>query len=110
MIQHCCLHSRGRLFLGVAFATILAACGSAKAPSSAPPAPGLVVTTVAPETREVARSIAVSGSVSAWQEMSLGVELTGNRATEVLVEVGEDTLSPFVGKTLSQGGVIEQRT
>ncbi len=89
MIQHCCLHSRGRLFLSVAFATILAACGSAKAPSSAPPAPGLVVTTVAPETREVARSISVSGSVSAWQEMSLGVELTGNRATEVLVDVGD---------------------
>ena len=89
MIQHCCLRSRGRLFLGVALATLLAACGSAKAPPSTTPAAGLVVTTVAPVTREVARSIAVSGSVSAWQEMSLGVELTGNRVTDVLVEVGD---------------------
>lgn len=89
MIQHCCLHSRGRLFLGVALATLLSACGSPKAPPSTTPAAGLVVTTVAPVTREVARSIAVSGSVSAWQEMSLGVELTGNRVTDVLVEVGD---------------------
>ncbi len=89
MIQHYCPHSRRRLFVSVALATLLAACGSAKAPSSTTPAAGLVVTTVAPVTREVARSIAVSGSVSAWQEMSLGVELTGNRVTDVLVEVGD---------------------
>lgn len=89
MIHPYFLHSRGRLFPGVALAMILTACGSAKAPSSVTPAASLVVTTVAPVTREVARSIAVSGSVSAWQEMSLGVELTGNRATEVLVEVGD---------------------
>jgi RND family efflux transporter MFP subunit len=89
MIQHCCPHSRGRLFVSVGLAIFLAACGSAKTPASTTPAAGLVVTTVAPVTREVARSIAVSGSVSAWQEMSLGVELTGNRVTEVLVEVGD---------------------
>ena len=88
MIQRRCLPSWGRLFGSVALVAVLAACGS-KAPSSTTPAASLVVTTVAPVTREVARSIAVSGSVSAWQEMSLGVELTGNRATEVLVEVGD---------------------
>ncbi|MBM4220753.1 MAG: efflux RND transporter periplasmic adaptor subunit [Gammaproteobacteria bacterium] len=77
------------LFAAVALSAGLAACGSPESPASGPPAASLVVTTVAPASRELDRSIAVSGSVSAWQEMSLGVELTGTRATEVLVEVGD---------------------
>jgi RND family efflux transporter MFP subunit len=89
MIQYRCLHSRARLFAGVAFAALLAGCGSAEPPSKDVPAASLVVTTVEPVGRELDRAIAVSGSVSAWQEMSLGVELTGTRATEVLVEVGD---------------------
>lgn len=89
MIQYHCLRSRGRLFAGAALAAFVAACGSAEPPSTGVPAASLVVTTVAPVSRELDRAIAVSGSVSAWQEMSLGVELTGIRATEVLVEVGD---------------------
>jgi RND family efflux transporter MFP subunit len=89
MIQYCCLRSRGRLLSGAVFVALVAACGSAEPPSTGLPAASLVVTTVAPVSRELERSIAVSGSVSAWQEMSLGVELTGIRATEVLVEVGD---------------------
>lgn len=77
------------LAAGIAFSAFLAACGSSSSPSAGPPAASLVVTSVAPVSRELDQSIAVSGSVSAWQEMSLGVELTGIRATEVLVEVGD---------------------
>lgn len=51
--------------------------------------PSLVVTTASPVTREVERAIAASGSIAAWQEMSLGVELTGIRVAEVLVDVGD---------------------
>jgi RND family efflux transporter MFP subunit len=77
------------LFAGIAASTFLVACGSPNPPSTGAPAASLVVTSVAPVSRELDQSIAVSGSVSAWQEMSLGVELTGIRATEVLVEVGD---------------------
>jgi RND family efflux transporter MFP subunit len=89
MIQYRHPLSRARLFVGAALAALIAACGPAESPSGDVPAASLVVTTVAPVSRELDRSIAVSGSVSAWQEMSLGVELTGIRATEVLVEVGD---------------------
>ena len=89
MIQYRCRHSRRRLFAGIALAAFVAACGSPEPPSTDVPAASLVVTTVLPVSHELDRSISVSGSVSAWQEMSLGVELTGIRATEVLVEVGD---------------------
>ncbi len=68
---------------------LLSACGSGQNPADAEPVPSLTVTAVAAAAREVERSITVSGSVAAWQEMSLGVELTGVRAAEVLVEVGD---------------------
>ena len=48
-----------------------------------------MVTTTSPETGDVERTITASGSVAAWQEMALGVELTGIRVAEVLVEVGD---------------------
>jgi RND family efflux transporter MFP subunit len=37
----------------------------------------------------VEQALAVSGSVAAWEEMSLGVELAGIRVASVLVEVGD---------------------
>jgi RND family efflux transporter MFP subunit len=46
--------------------------------------------TAAPVTvRELARSVTVSGEVAAVEEMLLGVELSGLRVTELLVDVGE---------------------
>jgi len=71
---------------------LLAGCGG-PAPESPGPAPSLVVTTVRPVAQPMERALTVSGSVAAWQEMSLGVELTGIRVAEVLVEVG-DTVRP----------------
>jgi RND family efflux transporter MFP subunit len=68
-------------------AGLLAGCGGA--PEVPAPTPSLVVTTVSPVSQQMERTIAVSGSVAAWQEMYLGVELTGIRVAEVLVEVGD---------------------
>ncbi|MEO7386461.1 MAG: efflux RND transporter periplasmic adaptor subunit [Gammaproteobacteria bacterium] len=68
---------------------VLAACGGGGKPEVAGPTPSLVVTTVAPVRQQVERTLTVSGSVAAWQEMYLGVELTGIRVAEVLVEVGD---------------------
>ena len=74
---------------GLLVAALLTGCGGAPAPETAGPAPSLVVTTVSPISQQMERTIAVSGSVAAWQEMFLGVELTGIRVAEVLVEVGD---------------------
>ncbi len=82
---------------------LLAACGS-EPPAPVGPTAGLVVTTAMPETREIVRDLVASGSVAAWQEMSLGVELTGIRAAEVLVEVGDEVIA---GQTLVR---LDQRT
>lgn len=67
----------------------LAVAGCGAKPEPAAPAPSLVVTTVKPATQAMERTITVSGSVAAWQEMFLGVELTGIRVAEVLVDVGD---------------------
>ncbi len=75
--------------LWVLAAGLLAGCGGAPKPETAGPKPSLVVTTVSPVNQQMERTIAVSGSVAAWQEMYLGVELTGIRVAEVLVEVGD---------------------
>jgi RND family efflux transporter MFP subunit len=77
--------------LPLALALLAVACGrGGKAPATAgeEAQASLTVTTVQPESRSVNREIVASGSVAAWQEMSLGVELSGVRVSQVLVEVG----------------------
>ena len=70
--------------------TLLAGCGRPQGNAAGTDLkPSLVVTTSAPVTRPLERSLAVSGSVGAWQEISLGMELTGIRVADVLVEVGD---------------------
>jgi RND family efflux transporter MFP subunit len=77
---------RGQAALLAAAAVLLAACGEAPAPAETA---SLTITTTTPLDRDLDRALVVSGSVAAWQDMSLGVELTGNRVAEVLVEVGD---------------------
>lgn len=76
------------LSLGLA-ASILISCGAPDESATPEATPSLVVTTVSPVTQDMERTIPASGSITAWQEMSLGVELTGIRVAEVLVEVGD---------------------
>lgn len=75
--------------LGIAAA--LSACG-APAPASeskadAPPA--LTVTTIAAGHQTIDRNIVGTGSVVAWQELSIGTEIGGWRVVEVPVEEGD---------------------
>jgi len=65
---------------------VLAACGGSSKPAA--PVSSLTVTVTGPQRQTVEREIVASGSVAAWQEMSLGVELTGIRVATVLVEPG----------------------
>jgi RND family efflux transporter MFP subunit len=68
---------------------LLAGCGAPDGSATPEAAPSLVVTTASTVTRDIERMLTASGSIAAWQEMSLGVELTGIRVAEVLVDVGD---------------------
>ncbi len=78
-----------RFFFGlILVSTLLVGCG--RSGSEAPPAASsLTVTAAQPVTRPITREVAASGSVAAWQEMILGVEVTGLRVARVLVEPGD---------------------
>lgn len=77
------------------FGIVLAGC-SDKAEEATEPAEGAIsasamaVSLVAVQRQELARSITASGPVAAWEEVSLGVELTGLRVADVLVDVGDE--------------------
>lgn len=65
----------------------LSACsGGEEAPAAVP---SLSVSVATPVQQALPRRITASGSVAAWEQMSLGVELSGQRVSEVLVEVGD---------------------
>lgn len=64
----------------------LSAC--TQEPAAAPSQPSLTVSVATPTQQDLPRRITASGSVAAWEPVSLGVELSGQRVAEVLVEVG----------------------
>lgn len=72
----------------LALSVVLAGCGG-RDEAPAEPLASLTVAVTSPAMQQLDRVLVVSGSVAAWQEMSLGVELTGVRIAEVLVEVGD---------------------
>jgi RND family efflux transporter MFP subunit len=67
---------------------LLAACSKGGAEPEKPASASLTVTAGQPVTQRITLDVVASGSVAAWQEMSLGVELSGVRVERVLVEVG----------------------
>lgn len=76
--------------LALLLLTVVSACGTDEpADATQATAQGLPVTLVPADTREVERAIVVSGPVSAWEEMQLGVEVSGVRVTRLNVDVGE---------------------
>lgn len=69
-------------------ALLLSACGDEPAEAASPAAAAPAVTAAAVTEREFPRGIEVSGEVAAVEEMQLGVEISGLRITELLVDVG----------------------
>ena len=67
---------------------LLIACSEEPAAPAAPPA-SLTVSVALPQQQDLPQRITAAGSIAAWEEMSLGVELSGQRVAEVLVEVGD---------------------
>jgi RND family efflux transporter MFP subunit len=51
--------------------------------------PALTVTVTTPRREDWPQTLAAQGNVTAWQEASVGAELSGFRVTEVLVNVGD---------------------
>src|SRR5689334_19910757 len=74
-------------------ALLLAGCSSEQKPATAAPSAdtgaSLSVNLVTPQARPLQRRLTASGSIAAQEEMLLGVELSGVRVAEVLVDVGE---------------------
>lgn len=67
----------------------LPGCGGQQEAQAATAKPALTVQVVAPRAESWPRLLAASGPVTAWQEASIGTELTGIRLDEVLVNVGD---------------------
>src|SRR5690606_20945163 len=97
---------------------VLAACGEDAPPASVP---SLTVSLAAPQLREVTRDVVASGAVAAWEEVSVGVELSGLRVASVDVEVGSvvaagDVLLRIDDRTMAsqlaqaEASVVEART
>jgi RND family efflux transporter MFP subunit len=83
-----------RLFLVAATGLALAGCGNKDGASTgegaAPRASAsLAVTLAQARQRPIERSLIASGPVTAWEEMQLGVELSGLRVTALNVDVGQ---------------------
>ncbi|KFL37335.1 efflux RND transporter periplasmic adaptor subunit [Arenimonas donghaensis] len=76
-----------RALLAISCGLLLAACGADEA--AAPSTPALSVSVDEPAMQSLPRRIAASGSIAAWEEVVLGVELTGQRVASVEVEVGD---------------------
>ena len=78
-----------RIALVFALVPLLPACGGG-GPDETPQATPAMAVAVAPaQVREIERAVVVSGPVAAWEEMQLGVELSGLRVTRLDVDVGE---------------------
>ncbi|GHC03642.1 efflux RND transporter periplasmic adaptor subunit [Thermomonas carbonis] len=78
------------LVLGLALgvAVIATAC-SKKEEATAKPVAAFAVSVARVQAQDIPRSVLVSGPVSAWEEMQLGVEVSGLRVTSLLVDVGQ---------------------
>ncbi len=76
------------LTLGLLFAAT--ACGKQEpAADAAKPTAALAVSVVRVQPQQIQRSVVVSGPVSPWEEMQLGVETSGLRVTALHVDVGQ---------------------
>ncbi len=77
------------LFIGLALGVAVIATACSKKEEAAKPVAAFAVSVARAQARDIPRSVLVSGPVSAWEEMQLGVELNGLRVTHLLVDVGQ---------------------
>lgn len=80
---------RFRSLLALSCLLLVACSGESEPQAPTDPPASLTVSVAPPAQQALPQRITASGSVAAWEEMSLGVELSGQRVAEVLVEVGD---------------------
>jgi RND family efflux transporter MFP subunit len=80
---------RLKILFWLAAALALAACSKKPADITANDSASLAVSLVPVVERPLDRAVIASGPVSAWEEMLLGVEVSGQRVTALNVEVGD---------------------
>lgn len=81
-----------RTFSLILAVALLSACGGKddKATADAAAASSALPVSLAPAQQQtMARTVLVSGPVTAYEEMQLGVEISGQRVTALLVDVGQ---------------------
>ncbi len=77
------------LALVLVLAAATAACGKDDKADDDAPTGAMAVTVVPATSRQIQRSVLVSGPVAAWEDMQLGVEVSGLRVTTLNVDVGQ---------------------
>lgn len=75
------------LVFGLVLATV--ACGKKEAAAADAAHSALAVSVATVQSQAIPRTILVSGPISAWEDMQLGVELSGLRVTALHVDVGQ---------------------
>jgi len=79
-----------RVAVAACLALLLSACGDQPgAAGQDAPASTLAVTLARAQMRPIQRTVVVSGPVAAFEEMQLGVEISGARVTALNVDVGQ---------------------
>ncbi|HET9049232.1 MAG TPA: efflux RND transporter periplasmic adaptor subunit [Chiayiivirga sp.] len=88
----------------------LSACGETPAPPAMEAGASNLAVSLAPVQRqELPREVVASGQIAAWQDMPLGVEISGLRVSEVLVEIGQSVSAGQVLLRLDDRGVQSER-
>lgn len=87
----------------------LVGCGPSRNENEPRAVASLSVTMATPQQTEVQQSLQLSGTITPWQEMSIGAELNGVRLADVLVDVGDQVragqvLAKFDDRTLLAQG------
>lgn len=77
------------LALSLSVAAVSTACSKQDTAANAAPTGAMAVTVVRAKIQPLQRSVLVSGPVAAWEEMQLGVEVSGLRVTALNVDVGQ---------------------
>jgi len=89
------------LLAAAAAALGLAGCGGSG--EAGPERPALTVETVAPVVRDIPRRVPASGAIAAWQEVLIGVELSGLRIVSIEADVGQSVRRGQVLARLERG-------
>ena len=82
-------HRLSALVVTLILAAATTACSKDETATDAAPTGTMAVTVVPASTQQIQRSVLVSGPVAAWEEMQLGVEVSGLRVTALNVDVGQ---------------------